>query len=162
MKRSGIRGNKQIPYFASLHTYMDPPLLSTISFDEKKAVAFVYPASRFKLATIGALMNYARLMLIGLSASQSHRMNQLNQPQVLPYFHQPSLFRTRLVCLLLLILFFTHGDVQAPQRYVSWRVKSAQMIGAFLLANATQARFIPRRSMSAFNHRLFLSVLFFT
>ncbi|MCF2093507.1 hypothetical protein L1M68_03780, partial [Coxiella burnetii] len=23
---------------------MDPPLLSTISFDEKKAVAFVYPA----------------------------------------------------------------------------------------------------------------------
>ncbi|MCF2093133.1 hypothetical protein L1M72_04955, partial [Coxiella burnetii] len=24
---------------------MDPPLLSTISFDEKKAVAFVYPAS---------------------------------------------------------------------------------------------------------------------
>ncbi|MCF2094671.1 hypothetical protein L1M68_10590, partial [Coxiella burnetii] len=28
---------------------MDPPLLSTISFDEKKAVAFVYPASRFKL-----------------------------------------------------------------------------------------------------------------
>ncbi|WP_423739343.1 hypothetical protein [Coxiella burnetii] len=84
---------------------MDPPLLSTISFDEKKAVAFVYPASRFKLATIGALMNYARLMLIGLSASQSPRMNQLNQPQVLPYFHQPSLFRTRLVCLLLLILF---------------------------------------------------------
>ncbi|WP_256998575.1 hypothetical protein [Coxiella burnetii] len=80
---------------------MDPPLLSTISFDEKKAVAFVYPASRFKLATIGALMNYARLMLIGLSASQSPRMNQLNQPQVLPYFHQPSLFRTRLVCLLL-------------------------------------------------------------
>ncbi|WP_040948184.1 hypothetical protein, partial [Coxiella burnetii] len=79
---------------------MDPPLLSTISFDEKKAVAFVYPASQFKLATIGALMNYARLMLIGLSASQSHRMNQLNQPQVLPYFHQPSLFRTRLVCLL--------------------------------------------------------------
>ncbi|WP_256998499.1 hypothetical protein [Coxiella burnetii] len=75
---------------------MDPPLLSTISFDEKKAVAFVYPASRFKLATIGALMNYARLMLIGLSASQSPRMNQLNQPQVLPYFHQPSLFRTRL------------------------------------------------------------------
>ncbi|WP_238578179.1 hypothetical protein [Coxiella burnetii] len=74
---------------------MDPPLLSTISFDEKKAVAFVYPASRFKLATIGALMNYARLMLIGLSASQSPRMNQLNQPQVLPYFHQPSLFRTR-------------------------------------------------------------------
>ncbi|WP_435653402.1 hypothetical protein [Coxiella burnetii] len=61
---------------------MDPPLLSTISFDEKKAVAFVYPASQFKLATIGALMNYARLMLIGLSASQSHRMNQLNQPQV--------------------------------------------------------------------------------
>ncbi|WP_042525985.1 hypothetical protein [Coxiella burnetii] len=58
---------------------MDPPLLSTISFDEKKAVAFVYPASRFKLATIGALMNYARLMLIGLSASQSPRMNQLNQ-----------------------------------------------------------------------------------
>ncbi|WP_080775259.1 hypothetical protein [Coxiella burnetii] len=57
---------------------MDPPLLSTISFDEKKAVAFVYPASRFKLATIGALMNYARLMLIGLSASQSPRMNQLN------------------------------------------------------------------------------------
>ncbi|WP_434800438.1 hypothetical protein [Coxiella burnetii] len=50
---------------------MDPPLLSTISFDEKKSVAFVYPASRFKLATIGALMNYARLMLIGLSASQS-------------------------------------------------------------------------------------------
>ncbi|MCF2094649.1 hypothetical protein L1M68_10505, partial [Coxiella burnetii] len=38
-------------YSASLHTYMDPPLLSTISFDEKKAVAFVYPASRFKLAT---------------------------------------------------------------------------------------------------------------
>ncbi|WP_238578183.1 hypothetical protein [Coxiella burnetii] len=75
---------------------MDPPLLSTISFDEKKAVAFVYPASRFKLATIGALMNYARLMLIGLSASQSPRMNQLNQPQVLPYFHQPSLFRTRI------------------------------------------------------------------
>ncbi len=98
-------------YSASLHTYMDPPLLSTISFDEKKAVAFVYPASQFKLATIGALMNYARLMLIGLSASQSHRMNQLNQPQVLPYFHQPSLFRTRLVCLLLLILFFTHGGV---------------------------------------------------
>ncbi|WP_238578187.1 hypothetical protein [Coxiella burnetii] len=57
---------------------MDPPLLSTISFDEKKAVAFVYPASRFKLATIGALMNYARLMLIGLSASQSPRMNQLS------------------------------------------------------------------------------------
>ncbi|AML55722.1 hypothetical protein AYM02_10450 [Coxiella burnetii] len=101
----------QFPYFAALHTYMDPPLLSTISFDEKKAVAFVYPASQFKLATIGALMNYARLMLIGLSASQSHRMNQLNQPQVLPYFHQPSLFRTRLVCLLLLILFFTHGGV---------------------------------------------------
>ncbi|OYK86741.1 hypothetical protein CbuQ229_02190, partial [Coxiella burnetii] len=49
-----------VPYFVSLHTYMDPPLLSTISFDEKKAVAFVYPASRFKLATIGALMNYAR------------------------------------------------------------------------------------------------------
>ncbi|WP_409241330.1 hypothetical protein [Coxiella burnetii] len=95
----------------SLHTYIDPPLLSTISFDEKKAVAFVYPASQFKLATIGALMNYARLMLIGLSTSQSHRMNQLNQPQVLPYFHQPSLFRTRLVCLLLLILFFTHGGV---------------------------------------------------
>ncbi|POZ69313.1 hypothetical protein CbuRSA514_08685, partial [Coxiella burnetii] len=23
-------------YSASLHTYMDPPLLSTISFDEKK------------------------------------------------------------------------------------------------------------------------------
>ncbi|AML48873.1 hypothetical protein AUR58_06970 [Coxiella burnetii] len=99
------------PVFRFAHTYMDPPLLSTISFDEKKAVAFVYPASRFKLATIGALMNYARLMLIGLSASQSHRMNQLNQPQVLPYFHQPSLFRTRLVCLLLLILFFTHGGV---------------------------------------------------
>ncbi|WP_238578180.1 hypothetical protein [Coxiella burnetii] len=74
---------------------MDPPLLSTISFDEKKAVAFVYPASRFKLATIGALMNYARLMLIGLSASQSPRMNQLNQPQVLPYFHQPSLSMRR-------------------------------------------------------------------
>ncbi|WP_435653697.1 hypothetical protein [Coxiella burnetii] len=99
------------PVFRFAHTYMDPPLLSTISFDEKKAVAFVYPASRFKLATIGALMNYARLMLIGLSASQSPRMNQLNQPQVLPYFHQPSLFRTRLVCLLLLILFFTHGGV---------------------------------------------------
>ncbi len=88
-----------VPVFRFAHTYMDPPLLSTISFDEKKAVAFVYPASQFKLATIGALMNYARLMLIGLSASQSHRMNQLNQPQVLPYFHQPSLFRTRLVCL---------------------------------------------------------------
>ncbi|EAX33809.3 hypothetical protein A35_03880 [Coxiella burnetii 'MSU Goat Q177'] len=100
-----------VPVFRFPHTYMDPPLLSTISFDEKKAVAFVYPASRFKLATIGALMNYARLMLIGLSASQSPRMNQLNQPQVLPYFHQPSLFRTRLVCLLLLILFFTHGGV---------------------------------------------------
>ncbi len=100
-----------VPVFRFAHTYMDPPLLSTISFDEKKAVAFVYPASRFKLATIGALMNYARLMLIGLSASQSPRMNQLNQPQVLPYFHQPSLFRTRLVCLLLLILFFTHGGV---------------------------------------------------
>ncbi|WP_032074961.1 hypothetical protein [Coxiella burnetii] len=100
-----------VPVFCFAHTYMDPPLLSTISFDEKKAVAFVYPASRFKLATIGALMNYARLMLIGLSASQSPRMNQLNQPQVLPYFHQPSLFRTRLVCLLLLILFFTHGGV---------------------------------------------------
>ncbi|ACJ19554.1 hypothetical protein CbuK_0242 [Coxiella burnetii CbuK_Q154] len=99
------------PVFRFAHTYMDPPLLSTISFDEKKAVAFVYPASRFKLATIGALMNYARLMLIGLSASQSPRMNQLNQPQVLPYFHQPLLFRTRLVCLLLLILFFTHGGV---------------------------------------------------
>ncbi len=112
MKRSEIRGIAFISrHFAALHTYMDPPLLSTISFDEKKAVAFVYPASRFKLATIGALMNYARLMLIGLSASQSPRMNQLNQPQVLPYFHQPSLFRTRLVCLLLLILFFTHGGV---------------------------------------------------
>ncbi|PHH56534.1 hypothetical protein CRH12_10350, partial [Coxiella burnetii] len=48
------------PVFRFAHTYMDPPLLSTISFDEKKAVAFVYPASRFKLATIGALMNYAR------------------------------------------------------------------------------------------------------
>ncbi|EDQ95160.2 hypothetical protein A35_02335 [Coxiella burnetii 'MSU Goat Q177'] len=117
MERSGIRRLCLFPripispYSAALHTYMDPPLLSTISFDEKKAVAFVYPASRFKLATIGALMNYARLMLIGLSASQSPRMNQLNQPQVLPYFHQPSLFRTRLVCLLLLILFFTHGGV---------------------------------------------------
>ncbi|WP_374114395.1 hypothetical protein [Coxiella burnetii] len=113
-ERSEIRENNDViyrPVFRFAHTYMDPPLLSTISFDEKKAVAFVYPASRFKLATIGALMNYARLMLIGLSASQSHRMNQLNQPQVLSYFHQPSLFRTRLVCLLLLILFFTHGGV---------------------------------------------------
>ncbi|PHH57967.1 hypothetical protein CRH12_02290, partial [Coxiella burnetii] len=50
----------RFPVFRFAHTYMDPPLLSTISFDEKKAVAFVYPASRFKLATIGALMNYAR------------------------------------------------------------------------------------------------------
>ncbi|ACJ19851.1 hypothetical protein CbuK_0581 [Coxiella burnetii CbuK_Q154] len=113
-ERSEIRDDRRhhcFPVFRFAHTYMDPPLLSTISFDEKKAVAFVYPASRFKLATIGALMDYARLMLIGLSASQSPRMNQLNQPQVLPYFHQPSLFRTRLVCLLLLILFFTHGGV---------------------------------------------------
>ncbi|WP_425304714.1 hypothetical protein [Coxiella burnetii] len=98
-KYGNDRRHHCFPVFHFAHTYMDPPLLSTISFDEKKAVAFVYPASRFKLATIGALMNYARLMLIGLSASQSPRMNQLNQPQVLPYFHQPSLFRTRLVCL---------------------------------------------------------------
>ncbi|WP_264774312.1 hypothetical protein, partial [Coxiella burnetii] len=67
-----------IPLFRYASYVYGPPLLSTISFDEKKAVAFVYPASRFKLATIGALMNYARLMLIGLSASQSPRMNQLN------------------------------------------------------------------------------------
>ncbi|WP_143343731.1 hypothetical protein [Coxiella burnetii] len=68
---------------------MDPPLLSTISFDEKKAVAFVYPASRFKLATIGALMNYARLMLIGLSASQSPRMNHGSLLHTLPSPRSP-------------------------------------------------------------------------
>ncbi len=54
MKRSEYGIALLFPVFRFAHTYMDPPLLSTISFDEKKAVAFVYPASRFKLATIGA------------------------------------------------------------------------------------------------------------
>ncbi|MCF2094474.1 hypothetical protein L1M68_09500, partial [Coxiella burnetii] len=44
MKRSEYGIALLFPVFRFAHTYMDPPLLSTISFDEKKAVAFVYPA----------------------------------------------------------------------------------------------------------------------
>ena len=47
---------------------------------------------------------------------------------------------------------------QVEGRYSSFLASIAQMMRAFLLATATMARFVPRRSRSSFTHRLNRSV----
>ncbi|WP_172643397.1 hypothetical protein [Coxiella burnetii] len=64
MKRSGIRGNKQIPYFASLHTYYGPTLVVNNQFLMKRKRLHSYIRHhdlKLDLATIGALMNYDKV-----------------------------------------------------------------------------------------------------